>query len=133
MRTMLLSVIVGCSLANGLLVDATRAVAAEKSAPVLKHVVMYKFRDDLTPAQVQSVIEAFKSMAKKVETVVALEYGLNSSREGKSDGLPHCFVVTFKDEAGRDAYLVHPAHAEYVKFAKDKRDKVIVFDYQTQE
>ena len=39
------------------------------------------------------------------------------------------FVVTFKDEAGRDAYLKHPAHDAYVLVVKDKREKVVVFDY----
>jgi hypothetical protein len=38
-------------------------------------------------------------------------------------------VVTFKDEKGRDEYLVHPAHKAYVEVVKDRRDKVVVFDY----
>jgi hypothetical protein len=40
-------------------------------------------------------------------------------------------VVSFRDEAGRDVYLKHPAHLEYVNVVKDRREKVIVFDYWT--
>ncbi len=107
----------------------TAAEKAEKSGQVLRHLVMYKFRDDMTPAQVQEVIEAFQGMVKQINSVVGFEYGPNLSKEGKSDGLTHVFLVSFKDESGRDAYLAHPAHAAYAKFAKDRREKVVVADY----
>lgn len=116
----------------GLALAANVASAADSpggTTRVLRHIVMYKFRDDLQPGQVQEVIDAFKHMVKQIDAVVGFEHGLNTSKEGKSDGLTHVFVVSFRDEAGRDAYLAHPAHAAYVKVAKDKRDKVIVADY----
>ena len=99
------------------------------ASKVLRHIVMYKFKDDVQPAQVQEVIDAFAGLPKKVDTIVGFEHGTNVSKEGKSEGFTHVFVVTFKDEAGRDAYLKHPAHDEYVKVVKDRREKVVVFDY----
>ena len=96
---------------------------------VLRHIVMYKFKDGLPPAQIQEVIDAFGQLPKKVTTIVGYEHGTNVSPEGKSDGFTHVFVVTFKSAADRDAYLVHPAHAEYVKVVQGRREKVIVFDY----
>jgi Stress responsive A/B Barrel Domain len=105
---------------------ATSAADQEK---VLRHIVMYKFKDGLPPAQVQEVIDAFGQLPKKVNTIVGYEHGTNVSSEGKSDGFTHVFVVTFKTAADRDAYLVHPAHAEYVKVVQGRRDKVVVFDY----
>ena len=102
--------------------------AAEK---VLRHIVMYKFKDNLPPAQLQEVIDAFAGLAKKVDTIVGFEHGTNVSKEGKSEGFTHVFVVTFKSEADLAAYLVHPAHQAYVEVVKDRREKVIVFDYWT--
>jgi Stress responsive A/B Barrel Domain len=102
---------------------------AAKAGQVLKHVVMYKFRDDCTPEQVQEVIDAFSALPKQVDTIIGFEKGLNVSQEGKSEGLTHCFVVTFRDEAGLQTYLKHPAHDAYVLVVKTKREKVIVFDY----
>jgi heme-degrading monooxygenase HmoA len=102
------------------------AAAADK---VLRHVVMYKFKDDQTPTQVKEVIDAFAGLPKKVETIIGFEHGTNVSKEGKSEGLTHVFVVTFKNEADLAAYLVHPAHDAYVKVVRDRREKVIVFDY----
>jgi hypothetical protein len=80
---------------------------------------------------VQQVVDAFSTMVKKVENVIGFEKGLNSSKEGKSEGFTHVFVVTFKDEAGLQTYLKHPAHDEYVTVVKTKREKVVVFDYST--
>jgi electron transfer flavoprotein alpha subunit len=105
------------------------AQAADPSAKVLRHIVMYKFKDTTTPAQVQEVVEAFAGLPKKVDTIIGYEAGTNVSQEGKSDGFTHVFVVTFKDEAGLATYLKHPAHDAYVQVVKDKREKVVVFDY----
>lgn len=114
------------------LVAPLAATALPAKAPkerVLKHLVLYKFKDDLSKAQLQEVIDTFAGLAKKVDTIVALEHGANVSKEGKSDGLTYGFCVTFKDETGLATYLKHPAHDHYVSVAKDKRDKVVVFDY----
>lgn len=99
---------------------------------VLKHLVLYKFKEDQSPAQVQEVIDTFAGLVKKVDSIVALEHGANVSKEGKSEGLTHGFCVTFKDEAGLAAYLKHPAHDHYVSVVKDRREKVVVFDYWTE-
>lgn len=105
------------------------ATAADTTGKVLRHVVMYKFKDSTTPAQVQEVVEAFAGLPKKIDTIIGFEHGTNVSMEGKSEGFTHVFVVTFKDEAGRETYLKHPAHDAYVLVVKEKREKVVVFDY----
>src|SRR3954466_8665706 len=102
------------------------ASAADK---VLRHVVMYKFKDDLGPAQLKEVIDAFCALPKKVNTIIGFEHGTNVSKEGKSEGVTHVFVVTFKNEADVAAYIVTPAHDEFVELARDRREKVVVFDY----
>ena len=116
----------GSSVLGALIFMPTPATAAEK---VLRHVVMYKFKDNLPQGQLQEVIDAFAGLPKKVDTIIGFEHGTNVSPEGKSEGFTHVFVVTFKNEADRDAYLVHPAHDAYVKVVQGRRDKVIVFDY----
>ena len=94
--------------------------AAEK---VLRHIVMYQFKPDVTPAQLQEVIDAFAGLPKKIDTIIGFEHGANVSKEGKSEGFMHVFVVTFKNEADRDAYILHPAHEAYVKVVRDRREK----------
>jgi hypothetical protein len=104
-------------------------MSAAEEGKVLRHIVMYKFKPETTPAQIQEVIDAFAGLPKRIDTIVGYEAGPNVSKEGKSEGFTHVFVVTFKTEADLAAYLVHPAHEAYVKVVKDKREKVVVFDY----
>jgi len=111
----------------------TSPMSAAEKERVLRHVVMYKFKDDITPAQLKEVIDTFAALPKKIDTIIGFEHGANVSKEGKADGLTHIFVVTFKNEADVAAYLVHPAHEGYVKVAKDRREKVVVFDYWTEK
>jgi quinol monooxygenase YgiN len=102
----------------------------------LQHIVMYKFKPEVSAEQVQEVVNAFLGLRDKVNAnagapgiVLGIQHGLNTSREGKSEGLTHIFVVTFENEAGLATYLKHPAHDAYVQIVKDRREKVVVFDY----
>jgi hypothetical protein len=130
MRSLLLSAaaaLVGAAILA--LVDPTTAAPEKVPEKVLRHIVMYQFKPTTTKEQVQDVIDAVAGLPKKIDTIVGFEHGTNVSNEGKSEGFTHVFVVTFKDEAGRETYLKHAAHDEYVKVVRDKREKVVVFDY----
>lgn len=113
----------------GLSVRPAATDGAEKGGKVLKHVVMYKFKEECTPADIDEVVATFGGLQKKIDTIIGYEQGTNVSMEGKSEGLTHCFVVTFRDEAGLGTYLKHPAHDAYVQVVKNRREKVVVFDY----
>ena len=96
-----------CLLGALILMSFASASAAEK---VLRHVVMYKFKDDVTPSQLQEVIDAFAGLPKKVDTIIGFEHGTNVSNEGKSEGFTHVFVVTFKNEkpiSPRTSFIRH--------------------------
>jgi lysophospholipase L1-like esterase len=96
----------------------------------LRHIVLFKFKDDVTEEQVQEVVDAFSALPKKIDTIVDFECGTDISVEGKANGFTHGFVVTFKDEAGREAYLPHAAHQAFVKLVGPRVDKVLVFDFK---
>ena len=106
-----------------------QAEAQPGEKPVLKHIVLYKFKDSLTKAKVDEVINAFNALPSKVPGIIGYEAGTNVSKEGKSEGLTHSFVLTFKTMEDLDAYIAHPAHQAYVEIVKTRREKVVVFDY----
>ncbi len=72
----------------------------EKPGMVLKHVVMYKFKDDQKSEQVQEVIDTFAALRRRSDKIIGFETRTNVSQEGKSEGFTHMFVVTFRDQAG---------------------------------
>jgi hypothetical protein len=101
------------------------------SARVLRHVVLFKFKPDATPAQVKSVEDAFMALKGKLPDLIkSIEFGRNNSPEGLNDGLTHCFLVTFANEEARDKYLPHPIHQAFVEqYAKVYVEKATVVDY----
>lgn len=103
--------------------------AADKNEKMLRHVVLFKFKAEVTPAQVQEVADAFAALPKKIDVIKDFEWGTDNSVEGISGGFTHGFLVTFADEKGREIYLPHPAHEEFKKLVGPRLDKVLVFDY----
>lgn len=111
-------------------VTASLTHAADNESPkMLRHVVLFKFKDDASKDQVKAVTDAFAALPSKIETIKDFEWGTDVSVENKSEGFTHCFVVSFADEKGREEYLPHPAHKDFVKLVGPVLDKVLVVDY----
>jgi hypothetical protein len=98
---------------------------------LLRHVVLFKFKDTSKPADVEKVERAFAGLSQKIKQVKAFEWGTNVSPENLNQGLTHCFLVTFSSEKDRDDYLIHPDHVAFVEVLKPHLDKVTVIDYWT--
>lgn len=97
----------------------------------LRHFVVFKFKETVKPAEVDEVVKAFAALPGKIDTIIEFEKGTDVSVEMKADGFTHAFLVTFADEKGREIYLPHPAHQEFVKLVGPRIEKVFVFDYWT--
>jgi hypothetical protein len=106
---------------------------AEPSRGVLRHVVLFKFKDGATAEQVKGVEEKFRALKSRIPEIQDLEWGTNVSPEKHSQGFTHCFFLTFKDAAARDAYLPHPAHKEFGASLGPVLDKVLVVDYVSKD
>ena len=100
-----------------------------ETGKVLRHVVMFKFKETTTPADIKMVEEAFAQLPKKITTIKSYEWGINSSPEGMNQGLTHCFLLSFSSDKDRNDYLVHPAHKEFGKLLGPIIDKVTVVDF----
>lgn len=99
------------------------------STPLLRHVVLWKFKKDATPEQIHSVEVAFAALPDQIANIASLEWGTNVSVENLAHGFTHCFLVTFKSEADRAAYLPHPAHKAFGELARPFTQEVLVIDY----
>jgi hypothetical protein len=104
-------------------------VDSEKESRVLRHAVFFKFKDTSSDEDVQQVVEAFRALPTKIPEIKALQSGINNSPEGLDDGFTHCFLLTFANEAGRQAYLPHPEHKAFGDVLRPHMDKVFVLDY----
>ena len=95
----------------------------------LRHVVLFKFKDNTTKEQVRKIEDKFRGLPGRIPSIVDFEWGTDVSVENKTEGYTHCFVVTFADAAGRAEYLPHAAHQEFVALLLPSLDKVLVVDY----
>ena len=117
-----------------LLTTALSPVAAQQpSGGPLRHVVLFKFKPDATPQQIDEIVAGFQALPKKIDGITAFEWGTNNSPEGLAEGYTHCFVVSFRDAQARDAYLPHQAHKDFVAILRPRLDKVFVVDYFAQK
>jgi len=110
-----------------------RTSAADDAARTLRHVVLFRFKDTSSPADVERIVAAFRGLPARIREIAGFEWGTDVSPEGKAQGFTHCFLVTFKSEADRDAYLPHPAHKEFVGIVGPHVDKVCVVDFWSRE
>jgi len=94
-----------------------------------RHIVLFKFKDTATQAEIEAVEKAFGLLPSQIDTITDFEWGTSESVEGRNDGFTHCFFVTFKDKAGLETYIPHPAHLEFKKVLVPILEKALVFDY----
>jgi len=102
---------------------------AKETPRVLRHVVMFKFKETSSKADIQSVADAFAQLPKKIDAIKDFEWGVNNSPEGLNQDFTHVFLVTFADEEGRSTYLPHPDHKAFVEILKPHMAGVCVVDY----
>ena len=102
---------------------------AQNSEKMLRHVVLFKFKDASSASDIKKVEDAFRALPSKIETIKSFEWGKNNSPENLNQGFTHCFFVGFLSEKDREVYLPHPEHKAFVAVLSPHLDKVLVIDY----
>ena len=113
-------------------IDATEPAEASEedhSGQVLRHAVFFSFKETATENDIKGVIAAFAELPSKIDSILNFQWGTNNSPEDHDDGFTHCFLLTFKDEAGRAKYLPHPDHKAFGDVLQPHKDNVFVIDY----
>ena len=111
-----------------------QVAAQNKNEPqkLLRHVVIFSFKEGSTPDQIKTVTDAFAALPNKIKEIKAFEWGTNNSPENLNQGFTHCFFVSFASEKDREIYLPHPEHKAFIEILKPIMDKVLVIDYWTE-
>ena len=106
------------------------AVTAQKMLPkVLRHIVLFKFKDSASAESIKKVEVAFNLLPSKIKSIKGFEWGINNSKENLNEGLTHCFIVAFTSEKDRDNYIINPAHKAFVAILSPILDKAVVVDF----
>ncbi len=125
--SLLLALLIGVSLSG------SAADGVTKKSGKLNHVVALKFKPAATKEQIHEVENAFRDLKKKAKEIHSLEWGTNVSPEKHDKGFTHCFILSFKNEKNRDAYLIHPDHKAFGKLLGPVMEDVFVIDFWTEK
>lgn len=105
---------------------------SEKKEKVLRHVVLFKFKDESSEENVNQLNEAFNALPNAISIIKDFEWGINDSPEDFHQGFTHCYMLTFASEEDRDSiYTPHPKHQAFVASLQPHLEKVFVVDYWT--
>jgi Stress responsive A/B Barrel Domain len=126
------------------------AITAPDYRPgLVKHIVLFQYRETATPAQRQEIEDRFHALRESTrggeEYILSIESGPQNSPEGLHRGLEHGFIVTFRSQGDRNYYLGQPlitdpdcydsAHHEFKEFVGPylEPNGVLVFDFPVQQ
>ena len=112
--------------------NKTKMEKSEKKEKVLRHVVLFKFKDESSEEDVKKLNDAFNALPKAISVIKDFEWGINDSPEDFHQGFTHCYLLTFASEEDRDSvYTPHPQHKAFVASLQPHVEKVFVVDYWT--
>ncbi|XP_021762050.1 stress-response A/B barrel domain-containing protein HS1-like [Chenopodium quinoa] len=102
----------------------------EEARAVVKHVLLAKFKDDISPEQIEDLIKGYANLVNHIEPMKAFHWGKDVSIENLHQGFTHIFESSFESTEGVAEYVSHPKHVEFANLFLAHVDKVLVIDYK---
>lgn len=129
-------------------VGVDQFTSADYRPGVIRHLVLFRFKDNATAEETAEVMKRFLSLKDTAQRagspyIVSIDAGEQTSGEQAGQGMSQGYVVTFASEGDRNYYVgtpivedetkVDPAHAAFKKFVGPLLDTngAIVFDFMT--
>ena len=103
----------------------------DKKGQILRHIVALKFKDGTSQDKIDDVLSTFENLTNTIPELKSLEWGKNDSTEGATKGLNYIFTLTFNDEHGREIYLFHETHQNFLQKLIPVLADALVVDYWT--
>lgn len=94
---------------------------------MVKHIVMFAFKDENKKANIEQAKVMLSGLLETVPTLKGMEIGVNFANEDRAMDLS--IYTTFDDQAGLEAYAIHPEHLKVVAFIKTVVNGSKVVDY----
>lgn len=114
----------------GALSCSTEAPSKQK---VLRHVVAFQFKEEVTAARRDQAIKDFLALKDEIPEIKNFEGGEDRSVEGLNKDFTHCFILSFENEVARDIYIPHPAHLKLAEKNKPFMQDLVVMDVWGEE
>jgi hypothetical protein len=105
---------------------------------VIAHVVLFRPRPNLTPADRAALLQAFADAARGIPSVRRARAGRRvfsgrAYEAGMAVDYAYAVVLEFDDMDGVEAYLDHPAHVELASRFFASCEAALVYDYDLRD
>lgn len=102
------------------------------------HVVLFRPKASVSPDERRALAESFATAARTIPSVRRAVVGRRVRHGAGYEGipqpdLPYAALLEFDDQAGLQAYLQHPAHAEPGRRFFEVMEEGMVFDYSVRD
>jgi hypothetical protein len=100
------------------------------SEKLLRHMVLFQFKEDASKEQIDESGKAFLALPDKINVIQGIEWG-----RGINEPTPytHFLLVTTRTEADMQSYDKHPAHVAIGERYGHLVENIVVFDFWTRE
>jgi Stress responsive A/B Barrel Domain len=92
-------------------------------ASMLKHIVMFSFRESVSAASIQAVRERLLELPSRIALIKSFEIGMDIGLEsgqnhpaGKNRAI--CWSISCDSPSAYETYAAHPAHQEFLQMLK---------------
>ena len=95
---------------------------------MLEHLVLFKFKQDASTAQINEAISQLQQLPSKIDDIVELSCGKNFS--DRSQGFEYGLRVLLKDKDALERYQKHQSHVSVVENkVKPILESILAVDY----
>jgi len=94
---------------------------------MIKHVVFFKFKKDISPAEREAGITGLRGLPGKIDFIRSFELGEDVLKTPRSWDL--VLIATYDDMDALQAYAIHPDHVPVAELLKALCESVGSVDY----
>jgi hypothetical protein len=96
---------------------------------MIQHIVLFRFKDSASPAQVAEAGQALLVMKRGIPEIQDIHFGPNLGPSAKEYG--HVLIVGCADMAAVERYLDHPVHRQTIeRYVAPFRDARLAADVE---
>ncbi|KAL9240221.1 hypothetical protein vseg_014466 [Gypsophila vaccaria] len=108
----------------------TTTTGATEQGGVVKHVLLAKFKEEVSPDKIEQLINGYASLVNHIPVMKSFHWGTDVSIENLHQGFTHVFESTFESTEAIAEYISHDKHVEFANLFLPHLENVLVIDYK---